>query len=242
MIGYLLEQALHNELPDRQVAAMLTQVLVDRADPAFAAPSKPIGPVYDEATAHRLAGDRGWTVKRDGDSWRRVVPSPEPQSIIELETIRTLVDLGAIVICAGGGGIPVVRNGAGRLHGVEAVIDKDLSAALLALELDADVLLLLTDVDGIQLDYGAPSARPLHQATPAELAALDLPAGSMGPKAEAARRFVQGGGEVAAIASLDSAGAALDGNAGTTVRDAELDRGRKEKRDGAEVGIPGGSP
>ena len=242
MIGYLLEQALHNELPDRQVAALLTQVLVDRADPAFETPSKPIGPVYDEATAHRLAGDRGWTVERDGDSWRRVVPSPEPQSIIELETIMTLVDLGAIVICAGGGGIPVVKNGAGRLHGIEAVIDKDLSAALLALELKADALLLLTDVDGIHLDYGTPSARPLRRATPAELAGLDLPAGSMGPKAEAARRFVQGGGGLAAIASLDSAGAALDGNAGTTVRDAQLDRGRKEKRDGSEVGIPGGSP
>ena len=154
----------------------------------------------------------------------------------------TLVDLGAIVICAGGGGIPVVKNGAGHLHGIEAVIDKDLSGALLALELKADALLLLTDVDGIQLDYGTPSARPLRRATPAELAALDLPTGSMGPKAEAARRFVQGGGELAAIASLDSAGAALDGNSGTTVRDARLDRGRKEKRDGSEVGIPGGSP
>jgi carbamate kinase len=242
MIGYLLEQALRNELPDRQVAALLTQVLVDPTDPAFGAPSKPIGPVYDEATAHRLAGDRGWTVERDGDSWRRVVPSPEPQSIIELETIMTLVDLGAIVICAGGGGIPVVKNGAGRLHGIEAVIDKDLSAELLALELKADALLLLTDVDGIQLDYGTPSARPLRRATPAEIAALDLPVGSMGPKAEAACRFVQGGGEVAAIASLHSAGVALDGKAGTTVRDAQLDRGRKEKRDGTEVGIPGGPP
>jgi carbamate kinase len=220
MIGYLLEQALRNELPGRQVAALLTQVLVDRADPAFAAPTKPIGPVYDEATAHRLACDRGWTVKRDGDSWRRVVPSPQPQSIVELETIKTLVDLGAIVICAGGGGIPVVKNGTGRLHGVEAVIDKDLSAALLALELDADALLLLTDVDGIQLDYGTPAARRVREATPDQLAALDLPAGSMGPKAEAARRFVESHGQVAVIASLDRARAALDGHAGTTVRHA----------------------
>src|ERR671910_298883 len=222
MIGYLLEQALRNELPDRQVAALLTQVLVDRSDPAFAAPSKPIGPVYDEATAHRLAEERGWTVMRDGDRWRRVVPSPQPRLIVELETIKSLVGLGAIVICAGGGGIPVVRNGTGRLHGVEAVIDKDLSAALLALELEADALLLLTDVDGIQLDYGTPAARPLRETTPDELAELDLPAGSMGPKAEAARRFVDHGGSVAAIASLSTARGALDGTAGTIVQTGRL--------------------
>jgi carbamate kinase len=220
MIGYLLEQALRNEIPNRQVAALLTQVLVDPDDQAFKAPGKPIGPVYDEATGRRLAAERGWTVRSDGDRWRRVVASPEPQAIIELDTITTLVDLGVIVICAGGGGIPVVKNGAGRLHGVEAVIDKDLSAALLALELQADALLLLTDVEGVQLDYGTPSARPLHQATPAELAALDLPSGSMGPKAVAARRFVERGGQVAAIASLENARAALEGNAGTIVRHA----------------------
>jgi carbamate kinase len=220
MIGYLLEQALRNEIPNRQVAALLTQVLVDPDDPAFKAPGKPIGPVYDEATGRRLAAERGWTVRSDGDRWRRVVASPEPQAIIELDTITTLVDLGVIVICAGGGGIPVVKNGAGRLHGVEAVIDKDLSAALLALELQADALLLLTDVEGVQLDYGTPSARPLHEATPAELAALDLPSGSMGPKAVAARRFVERGGHVAAIASLENARAALEGNAGTIVRQA----------------------
>jgi carbamate kinase len=240
MIGYLLEQALRNELPDRQIAAILTQVVVNGADPAFGAPSKPIGPVYDEATAKRLARERVWTVKRDGDRWRRVVPSPEPRSIVELETIKTLVDLGAIVICAGGGGIPVVKNGAGRLHGVEAVIDKDLSAALLALELKADALLLLTDVDGIQLDYGTPSARPLRNASPAELTALDLPAGSMGPKAEAASRFVERGGETAAIASLENARAALDGVTGTTVRHATPGKRRKVDRSGSEVGIPGG--
>ena len=239
MIGYLLEQALQNELPGRQVAALLTQVLVDRADPAFATPSKPIGPVYDEATAHRLAEDRGWTVKRDGDSWRRVVASPEPQTIMEIETIRTLVDLGVIIICAGGGGIPVVKNSAERLHGVEAVIDKDLSAALLALELAADALLLLTDIDGIQLDYGTPAARPLRDATPDQLAELDLPAGSMGPKAEAACRFVESGGHVSAIASLDSARAALNGQAGTTVRDVPPSNSRKET--GSAARVPNGS-
>jgi len=218
MVGYLLEQALRNELPGRQVAALLTQVLVDPDDPAFTAPTKPIGPVYDGATGHRLAAERGWTIRPDGHHWRRVVPSPEPRAIVELETIETLVDLDAIVICAGGGGIPVVQNGAGRLHGVEAVIDKDLSAALLAHELEADALLLLTDVDGVQLDYGTPQARPLRRTTPEELASLDLPAGSMGPKAEAARRFVDGGGAVAAIASLAGATDALAGEAGTIVR------------------------
>jgi len=218
MVGYLLEQALWNELPDRQAAALLTQVLVDPRDTAFEEPSKPIGPLYDEATARRLAAERGWTVRRDGERWRRVVPSPDPQTIVEIDTIRTLVDLGVIVICAGGGGIPVVEDRAGRLHGVEAVIDKDLSAALLALELGADALLLLTDVDGIQLDYGMPAERRLREATPATLAELDLPAGSMGPKAEAARRFVGRGGGVAAIASLENASAALTGTAGTLVR------------------------
>ncbi len=218
MVGYMLEQALDNELPDREVAALLTQVVVDARDPAFAAPTKPIGPVYDEASAKRLERERAWAVHRDGKEWRRVVPSPEPEAIVELRTIATLVDLGVIVICAGGGGIPVVRDDAGMLHGVEAVIDKDLSAALLALELHADALLLLTDVDAIQLDYGTPAARPLRETTPRELAALDLPAGSMGPKALAARRFVERGGELASITSLESAAAALDGSAGTTVR------------------------
>jgi carbamate kinase len=218
MVGYLIEQALENELPGRQIAALLTQVVVDPGDPAFAAPTKPIGPVYDEATAKRLARERGWTVRPDGPAWRRVVPSPEPLEVVELATIEALIGLGGVVVCAGGGGIPVVRNGAGRLHGVEAVIDKDLSAALLARLLDADALLLLTDVDAIQIGYGTPDARPLREASPEELAALDLPAGSMGPKAEAARRFVDGGGGLASITSLESAAAALAGRAGTTVR------------------------
>ena len=241
MIGYLLEQALRNELPgppgrrDADAGARRSR----RTRPSERRASQS-GPYTTRRPHSGSPSERGWTVKRDGDSWRRVVPSPEPRSIIELETIRTLVDLGAIVICAGGGGIPVVKNGAGRLHGVEAVIDKDLSAALLALELRADALLLLTDVDGIQLDYGTPSARPLRDATPAELTALDLPAGSMGPKAEAACRFVERGGEIAAIASLENARAALDGVTGTTVRHATPGKPRKVERNGSEVGIPGG--
>ena len=218
MVGYLLEQALRNELPDRQVAALLTQVVVDPRDRAFEDPSKPIGPVYAEDIARRLATARGWTVRPDGEGWRRVVASPEPQTIVEIDTIRTLVDLNVIVVCAGGGGIPVALDSARRLHGVEAVIDKDLSAALLALELGADALLLLTDVDGIQLDYGTQAERRLREATPATLGELDLPAGSMGPKAEAARRFVDGGDGLAAIASLENASAALTGTVGTIVR------------------------
>ena len=174
--------------------------------------------MYDEDIARRLATARGWTVRPDGEGWRRVVASPEPQTIVEIDTIRTLVDLNVIVVCAGGGGIPVALDSAGRLHGVEAVIDKDLSAALLALELGADALLLLTDVDGIQLDYGTPAERRLREATPATLGELDLPAGSMGPKAEAARRFVDGGDGLAAIASLENASAALTGTVGTIVR------------------------
>src|SRR5512134_1875871 len=138
MVGYLLAQALENELPGRRVAALLTQVLVDGKDPAWGAPSKPVGPVYHEDVARRLAAERGWTVRRDGGGWRRVVPSPDPLRIIELGTIEGLVELGVLVICAGGGGIPVVEDRTGRLHGVEAVIDKDLTAALLARELGAD--------------------------------------------------------------------------------------------------------
>ena len=217
MIGYLLEQALRNELPDRQVAALLTQVVVDPDDPAFRAPTKPIGPVHEDGS-------------------RRVVASPEPKAIVEIETIRTLVDLGVLVVCAGGGGIPVAGNGTGSLHGVEAVIDKDLSAALLALELDADALLLLTDVDGIQLDYGTPLARPLRETTPAGLAALELPAGSMGPKAEAARRFVEHGGRFAAIASLEHAAAALEGTVGTILRSSVGPAGEDQGTDRSGLG------
>jgi carbamate kinase len=218
MVGYLVEQGLRAELPGREAATLLTQVVVDPDDPAFASPSKPIGPVYSAERARALAAERGWAVGRDGDGWRRVVPSPEPRWIVELEAIELLVDAGVVVICAGGGGVPVRALEDGRLEGVEAVIDKDLAAALLARELDADALLLLTDVSAVELDHGTPEARPLRSATPAELRALALPAGSMGPKAEAAARFVEGGGRLAAICSLDDAPAALAGEAGTLVR------------------------
>jgi carbamate kinase len=219
MVGYLIEQGLRAELPDRDVATLLTQVIVRADDPAFAAPSKPIGPVYDRTTAERTARERGWTVAPDGEAWRRVVPSPEPRAIVELTAIRLLVDAGVLVVCTGGGGVPVVERPGGALRGVEAVIDKDLAAALLARELEADALLLLTDVEGVELDRGTERARPLRAATPSELRALDLPAGSMGPKAEAAARFVEAGGGLAAICSLETAAAALAGEAGTLVRE-----------------------
>ena len=217
MIGYLLDQELINALAGRPVATLLTQVIVDAGDPAFDEPTKFIGPVYDRATAGRMAAERGWVVRPDGPHWRRVVPSPEPRSIVELPTIRLLVEAGVLVVCVGGGGIPVVVDRDGLLHGVEAVIDKDRAAALLAYGLGADALLLLTDVAAIERDHGTPDAAPLARATPAELRALGLPAGSMGPKAEAAAWFADATGGVAAIGSLADAADVLAGRRGTTV-------------------------
>jgi carbamate kinase len=223
MIGYLLEQELGNELGDARVATLLTQVVVDPADPAFGHPTKPIGPVYDRATAQRLARDRGWTVAPDGHRWRRVVASPEPLAIVELRTIRLLVDAGTTVICAGGGGIPVAPDRAGRMHGVEAVIDKDLATSLLARELGADALLLLTDVPAVVAGWGTEEARPLQEATPAELRALGLEAGSMGPKVEAVCRFAEATGGIGGIGALADAAAILRGDAGTLVTPAAVE-------------------
>jgi carbamate kinase len=217
MIGYLLEQALGNVLPRRPVATLLTQVLVDPEDPAFAEPSKPIGPVYERGEALRRAAERGWTVAPDGAWYRRVVPSPEPVAIVELATVRMLLEAGVLVVCAGGGGIPVVADGDGLLHGVEAVIDKDRSAALLAAELHADSLLLLTDVPAIVRDRGTAREGPIRRITASELLALELPAGSMGPKAEAAAWFVRRTGGHAAIGALADAAAIRAGEAGTLV-------------------------
>ena len=217
MIGYLLDQELVNALGGRPVATLLTQVIVDEHDPAFADPAKFIGPVYDSATAGRLAAERGWQVRPDGPHWRRVVPSPEPQSIVELPTIRLLVEAGVLVVCVGGGGIPVLVDRDGRLRGVEAVIDKDRAAALLAVGLGADALLLLTDVAAVERGHGTPEAEPIAKATAAELRALDLPAGSMGPKADAAAWFADATGGHAAIGRLTDAAAVLEGRSGTTV-------------------------
>jgi carbamate kinase len=216
MIGYVLEQELGNRLPGRSVVTVLTQVVVDRRDPAFRTPTKPIGPVYTEEEARVVERDRGWRIARDGGHFRRVVASPEPLAIVELSAIRMLVDAGALVVCAGGGGIPVVRDD-GILRGVEAVIDKDLAAELLARSLAADVLLMLTDVEAVISDWGTPDARPIGRTTPAELRALEFASGSMGPKVEAACRFVEATGGRAAIGALEDAGAILAGEAGTIV-------------------------
>ena len=212
MIGYLLEQALRNAIPGRTVATVLTQVVVDSRDPAFGAPSKPIGPVYPARRAHALAHARGWTVAPDGEWYRRVVPSPEPLEIVELDTIRALLAEHVLPVCAGGGGIPVTRNGDGTLHGVEAVIDKDLAAELLARSVGAGRLLLLTDVSAVEWD-----GEPLLAVTPAELRRLAFAPGSMGPKVEAACRFVERTGGTAAIGAIDEAEALAAGEAGTQV-------------------------
>lgn len=217
MVGYLLEQELHNRLPGTEVAALLTQVVVDPHDPGFDAPSKPIGPVYDETRAHTLAVERGWVIARDGSGFRRVVPSPAPLEIVELRTITVLLDAGVVVICTGGGGIPVVRAPDGALHGVEAVIDKDLASALLAESIGADRLLLLTDVSAVKHAFGTPEATPIPRATPAELRRERFAAGSMGPKVDAACRFVERTGRTAAIGALEDAVAVLGGSAGTQV-------------------------
>jgi carbamate kinase len=221
MIGYMLEQGLRNELPGRHIATLLTQVVVDAHDPAFAVPTKPIGPVYAEADARRLAVERRWTVARDGDGFRRVVPSPEPRRILELSTIRLLLDGNVIVICAGGGGIPVLMEPNAGLRGVEAVIDKDLSAELLARQLAADALLMLTDVAGVERHWGTPHAQLIRTATPDELSELVFAQGSMGPKVTAACRFVRNTGGRAGIGALAEAVAILRGDAGTTVRKPE---------------------
>lgn len=216
MIGYWLAQALGSAVPDRLVAALVTQTLVDADDPAFGAPTKFIGPVLDADAAARLAAARGWTVRRDGQMWRRVVASPRPLEIVELPEIRALLAAGVLVVCAGGGGVPVVRT-EGGLRGAEAVVDKDLTAALLAERLGAEALVILTDVDGVVDGFGTPAARTLQRATVATLRALALPAGSMGPKVDAACRFVEATGQVAAIGRLADAELVLAGKAGTQV-------------------------
>jgi carbamate kinase len=219
LIGYWILQAIGNERPYRQFAAVINQTLVDADDPAFENPTKFVGEVYDEPTARRLATRHGWQVRQDGEHWRRVVPSPRPREIIETRLIGHLLEESVIVVCAGGGGVPVVRTGTGDLQGVEAVIDKDLSAALLAHRLRADRLIVLTDVAAVMQGFGTDDARPVRRATPAQLRALDLPAGSMGPKVEAVCRFVEVGGRdvAAAIGNLDEATALVDGSAGTFV-------------------------
>ena len=216
MIGYWLLQAFENALPGRPVASIVCQTVVDADDPAFANPTKFVGPAFSEDQAQQLAATRSWEVRRDGKWWRRVVASPEPVELVELAVITDLLNDGVMVICSGGGGIPVVRH-LGVVYGIEAVIDKDRTAALLARSIHANALLILTDVEAVEAGYGTPEAAPIRRATVAELRAVSFPAGSMGPKVEAACRFVEATGGIAAIGDLADAASILEGRAGTTV-------------------------
>ncbi|WP_067781185.1 carbamate kinase [Actinomyces vulturis] len=217
MIGYWLLQAMQNELPGRKVAAMVNQTLVSADDPAFANPTKFVGEVYSKEEAERLAAERGWSVKADGEYYRRVVGSPNPVGVVETDVIRSLVDAGVLVVCAGGGGVPVVRGEDGKLTGVEAVIDKDLTAARLAEDLGADVLMILTDVEAVYEGFGTDAARKIERATPQEVRDMGLPAGSMGPKVEAVCRFVEATGGAGAIGRLADSIDVIAGKTGTIV-------------------------
>jgi carbamate kinase len=226
-IGYMMQQTLHNILDGdgKQVATIVTQVLVSPEDPDFKDPTKPVGPFYAEEVAKNLATERGWVVKKvrpTGDkTWRRVVPSPTPLGIAEAKAIRTMVEAGMIVIASGGGGIPVYRNKHGKLEGVDAVIDKDRAGAKLAEEVGSNVLLILTDVEYAMMDYGKPTQAPIRRMTVTEakkrLSEGHFGAGSMGPKVEAALGFVERGGERAIITSLAKAVDALEDKTGTHI-------------------------
>lgn len=219
MIGYLLERELRNRLdPGREVAAVLTMVEVSPRDAAFSRPTKPIGPVYRPEVARRLASSRRWTVKPDGAGLRRVVASPEPLRVVELEPIRWLLDRDCVVICTGGGGIPVAAGDTEPLQGKAAVVDKDLAGCLLAVDLDADLFVMATDVDGVYDDWGGAGQRLLHRADPTRLRRLAFSEGSMAPKVDAACRFVERTGRTAAIGSLNELDAVVAGRAGTVVR------------------------
>ena len=218
MIGYMIEQELGNLLPfERPFATILTMVEVDPADPAFDNPTKPIGPVYGEEEAGALAVERGWIMVPDGDGWRRVVPSPLPQRVFEIRPVRWLLEHNVIVICSGGGGIPTMYDDEGKLHGVEEVIDKDRASALLAEEVEADCLILATEADAVYLDWGTPEQRPIRTITPDELRRHQFPAGSMGPKVDAACTFVERTGGRAAIGALGEIEEILSSRAGTVV-------------------------
>ncbi len=220
MIGYLIEQELGNVLPpDVPFATLLTMIEVDTDDPAFDDPTKFVGPIYTDAEAEALAAEKGWAFKRDGEHLRRVVPSPAPKRIFEIRPIRWLLDQGVLVICAGGGGIPTawVPGRERTLGGIEAVIDKDQASALLARDLDIDLLVMATDVDGVYADWGTADQRRLGRVTPDDLRGQGFAAGSMGPKVDAAVRFVEATGKRAAIGALADIEQIVDGEAGTSV-------------------------
>ena len=216
MIGYMIEQELGNLLPiEKPIASILTMVEIDPEDPAFSNPTKPIGPVYSEKDAKQLAENKGWDIKRDGEYWRRVVPSPEPHRIFELRPIHWLLEKGTVVICAGGGGIPTSYVKKGKLQGVEVVIDKDRASSLLAFELDADLLIMATDTDGVYADWGGDSQEIISKTTPEEIGQYTFDKGSMGPKVEAACTFVERSGQRAVIGSLNDLKKMVDNLAGT---------------------------
>jgi carbamate kinase len=218
MIGYMIEQELGNIIPfEDHIVTILTQVVVDPEDPAFDHPTKPVGPVYDREAASRLAQEKAWVMAPDGDYFRRVVPSPQPQRIIEIDAIRMLVDQGVIVICAGGGGIPCAYDQHRKLYGVEAVIDKDLASGLLARALDADAFVMLTDVPCVYEGFGTPRQRAIRSAHPDALAEQEFATGSMGPKVEGACRFVRETGGWAAIGQLSDLVAIMQGRGGTLI-------------------------
>ena len=218
MIGYMIEQELGNLLPQEAAfATLLTQVEVDPKDPAFQKPTKPIGPVYTESEAKSLAAEKGWSIAPDGDKFRRVVPSPKPKRIFEIRPIKWLLDKGSIVICAGGGGIPTMYDENRKLKGIEAVIDKDLCSALLAEQLEGDLLVIATDVSAAFIDFGKPTQKAIAQAHPDEMEKLGFAAGSMGPKVQAACEFARNTGKVAVIGSLSDIEAIVQGKAGTRI-------------------------
>ena len=230
MIGYWMLQSLQNHLPGRHVAAMINQTLVLEGDPAFQNPTKFIGEVYTKEQADELAAERGWIMKADGQYFRRVVGSPQPQRVLETRLIRTLIETGTVVACAGGGGIPVVRNARGHRVGVEAVVDKDRTAAVLAEHLEADFLMILTDVPAVMADFGTDKQREINRASPAAMRDGGFPDGSMGPKVEAACKFVELTGDTAAIGRLEDAQGIIAGEAGTVITP------------GGDYGGPGDTP
>ncbi len=218
MIGYFIEQELGNLLPfEKPLATLLTMTEVDADDPAFTNPTKFVGPVYTEEDAKRLAAEKGWTVKPDGDMWRRVVPSPQPQRIFQIRPIEWCLEKGAVVVCTGGGGIPTMyERGTRHLVGVEAVIDKDFSSMVLARDINADMLVIATDAEAVYVGFGTPEQKAIAAAHPDALQELDFPAGSMGPKVDAACEYARQG-KVAVIGALENLAGILAGTSGTRV-------------------------
>lgn len=222
MIGYMIEQEMRNLLPpETPVATILTMTGVDPEDPAFEKPEKFVGPVYTKEQAEEIASATGWAFRQDGEKWRRVVPSPGPKKILEIKPLTWLIEKGVIVICTGGGGIPVVPSGENKYNGIEAVIDKDLASGLLAAEISADLFIMATDVKGVYLNWGTENERLVRDTTPEFLRRYEFPPGSMGPKVEAACRFVESTGKTAAIGSLEEIAAIAAGEAGTNIRPGE---------------------